>query len=205
MKKLLSGTFEQVEDALSESFVSYCLHTVKKFKGWKVFLFSLMSIGGAYFMYGMGWGIVTSNNKELTVPLDPNNEDRFFFSNFRFLWYTYIIAFLVVLTVIMTLKYSGKHNINGFLIHHFLSFLYFLLSVTLVFAVSQSLVNNSLRRTIYTILFIVCIIYAFVKRYKNAFAMIYEDKKKRSAIIEWASKHRQAILSVLIAFGGVNY
>src|SRR5699024_3090611 len=31
------------------------------------------------------------------------------------------------------------------------------------------------------------------------------DKKQRSAIIEWASKHRQAILSVLIAFGGVNY
>src|SRR5699024_7571857 len=64
---------------------------------------------------------------------------------------------------------------------------------------------NSVLRTIYTILFIVCIIYAFVKGYKNAFAMIYEDKKQRSAIIEWASKHRQAILSVLIAFGGVNY
>src|SRR5699024_239301 len=35
--------------------------------------------------------------------------------------------------------------------------------------------------------------------------MIYEDKKKRSDIIEWASKHRPAIFNVLIAFGGVNY
>src|SRR5699024_3880745 len=205
MKKLLSGTFEQVEDALSESFVSYCLHTVKSFKGWKVFLFILISVGGAYFIYGMGWGIVTSNNNELTVPLDPNNEYRFFFSNVRFLWYTHIIAFLVVLTVIMTLKYRGKHNIKGFLIYYFIFFLFFLISLTLVFAFFQLFVYNLVVRSIYMIFFIVCIIYAFVKGYKNAFAMIYEDKKQRSAIIEWASKHRQAILSVLIAFGGVNY
>ena len=205
MKNLLSGTFEQVEDALSESFVSYCLHNVKSFKGWRVFLFILLFIGGAYFMYGMGRGIVTSNNNELTVPLDPNNEYRFFFSNFRFLWYIHIIAFLVILTAIMTLKYRGKHNIKGSLIYHFISLLFFLPSMTLGFAVFQSFVNNSVLRTIYTILFIVCIIYAFVKGYKNAFAMIYEDKKQRSAIIEWASKHRQAILSVLIAFSGVNY
>src|SRR5699024_625561 len=156
---------------------------------------SLMFIGGAYFMYGIGWGIVTSNNKELTVPLDPNNEYRFFFSNVRFLWYIHMIAFLVVLTVIMTLKYRGKHNIKGFLNYHFILF----------FASFQLFVNYSLLRTVYTILFIVCIIYAFVKGYKNAFAMIYEDKKQRSAIIEWASKHRPAIFNVLIAFGGVNY
>src|SRR5699024_7912157 len=205
MKKLLSGTFKQVEDALSESFVSYCLHTVKSFKGWKVFLFILLFMGAAYFIYGMGWGIVTSNNNELTVPLDPNNEYRFFFSNVRFLWYTHIIAFLVVLTVIMTLKYRGQHNIKCSLIYHFTSFLFYVTSVTLGFAFLQSFVNNSVPRTIYTILFIVCIIYPFVKGDKNAFAMIYEDKKQRSAIIEWASKHRQAILSVLSAFGGVNY
>src|SRR5699024_5315526 len=131
MKKLLSGTFEQVEDALSESFVSYCLHTVKSFKGWKVFLFILISVGGAYFMYGMAWGIVTSNNKELTVPLDPNNEYRFFFSNVRFLWYTHIIAFLVVLTVIITLKYRGKHNIKRLLIYLFIFLLFFFLYIVL--------------------------------------------------------------------------
>src|SRR5699024_12418093 len=74
----------------------------------------------------------------------------------------------------------------GFLIYHFISFLFFLPSVTLGFAAFQLFVNNSVLRTVYTILFIVCIIYAFVKGYKNAFAMIYEDKKKRSAIIEWA-------------------
>src|SRR5699024_11942451 len=125
MKKLLSGTFEQVEDALSESFVSYCLHTVKSFKGWKVFLFILISGGGAYFIYGMGWGIVTSNNNELTVPLDPNNEYRFFFSNVRFLWYTHIIAFLVVLIVLMTLKYLGKTYIEVFYFYHFILFFFF--------------------------------------------------------------------------------
>src|SRR5699024_12721448 len=101
MKKLLSGTFEQVEDALSESFVSYCLHTVKSFKGWKVFLFILLFMGVAYFMYGMAWGIVTSNNKELTVPLDQNNEYRFFFYKVRFLWYKTMIAYILVLSIIL--------------------------------------------------------------------------------------------------------
>src|SRR5699024_12449060 len=98
--------------------------------GWKVFLFSLMFIGGAYFMYGKGWGIVTSNNKELTVPLDLNNEYRFFFSNVRFLWYTHMIAFLVVLTVVMTLKYRGTYNIKVFLIYHCISLFIFFSSVT---------------------------------------------------------------------------
>src|SRR5699024_9583574 len=107
---------EQVEDALSESFVSYCLHTVKSFKGWKVFLFILLFMGAVYFMYGVGWA-VTYYDDEAAIYLNPNNEYRFFFSNFRFLWYTHIIAFLVVLTVIMTLKYRGKHNIKGFLIY----------------------------------------------------------------------------------------
>src|SRR5699024_12238430 len=107
----------------------------------------LMSIGGAYFMYGMGWGIVTSNNKELTVPLDPNNEYRFFFSNFRFLWYIHMIAFLVVLTVIMTLKYRGKNNIKDFLIYHFIFFLFFLPSVTLGFEFFLFFFNNSIIRT----------------------------------------------------------
>src|SRR5699024_9591742 len=137
MKKLLSGTFEQVEDALSESFVSYCLHTVKSFKGWKVFLFILISVGGAYFIYGMGWGIVTSNNNELTVPFDPNYAYRFLLSSVRFLWYTHIIAVLVVLSVIMTLMYRAKHNIKCFLIYHFIAFLFFLPSVTLGFAAFQ--------------------------------------------------------------------
>src|SRR5699024_2351169 len=161
MKKLLSGTFEQVEDALSESFVSYCLHTVKSFKGWKVFLFILLFMGGAYFMYGMAWGIVTSNNKELTIPLDPNNEYRFFFSNVRFLWYIHMIAFLVVLTVIMTLKYRGKHNIKGFLIYHFISLLFFLPSVTLLFSSFQFFFNNSLILIFYFFFFIFLITLTF--------------------------------------------
>src|SRR5699024_1061621 len=147
----------------------------------------------------------TSNNNELTVPLDPNNEYRFFFSNVRFLWDTHIIAFLVVLTVIMTLKYRGKHNIKGFLRYHFISFLFFLPSVTLGFAAFQLFVDNSVRRTIYTLFCSVCIIYAFGKGCNNACDMSYEDTTIRSAIIEWASKHRHAILSVLIAFAGVNY
>src|SRR5699024_5485408 len=109
MKKLLSGTFEQVEDALSESFVSYCLHTVTSLKGWKVFLFIVLFMGAVYVMYGVGWA-VTYYDDEAAIYLNPNNEYRFFFSHFRFLWYTHIIAFLVVLTVIMTLKYRGKHN-----------------------------------------------------------------------------------------------
>src|SRR5699024_3683237 len=84
-------------------------------------------------------------------------------------------------------------------------FIFYLLLMIQGFAAFQLFVNNSVLRTIYTILFIVCIIYAFVIVYKNPFAMIYEDKKQRSAIIECASKHRHAILSLLIAFGGENY
>src|SRR5699024_7701938 len=140
-----------------------------------------------------------------TVPLDPNNEYRFFFSNVRFLWYIHMIAFLVVLTVIMTLKYRGKHNIKGFLIYHFIFLLFFFPSVSLVFVTFQLFVNNPVLRTVYTILFIVCITAAFVKGYKNAFAMIDEDKKQRSAIIDWASKQRPALLNVITEFGGVNY
>src|SRR5699024_12359571 len=118
------------------------------------------------------------------IPFDPTNCYLCFLSHVRLLWYLLMIAFLVVLSVIMTLSYRGKHNIKGFLIYHFILFLFFLPSVPLGFAAFPLFVNNSVLRTIYTILFIVCIIYAFVKGYKNAFAMIYEDKKQRSAIIE---------------------
>ena len=209
MKKLLSGTFEQVEDALSESFIrSFISIPFYRWKGWKVTLvtliFLLMFGGGTYFIYGVGWA-VTYYDDEATFYLNPNNEYRFFFSNFRFLWYIHITAFFVLLTVIIIFKYRKKNNIRAFFISQVTLFIFFLLLMIQGFAAFQLFVNNSVLRTIYTILFIVCIIYAFVKGYKNAFAMIYEDKKQRSAIIEWASKHRQAILSVLIAFGGVNY
>src|SRR5699024_6287610 len=131
MKKLLSGTFEQVEDALSESFIrSFISIPFYRWKGWKVTLvtliFLLMFGGGTYFIYGVGWA-VTYYDDEATFYLNPNNEYRFFFSNFRFLCYIHITAFFVLLTVIIIFNYYYIYNILYFFFYIFFFFIFFFL------------------------------------------------------------------------------
>lgn len=60
-------------------------------------------------------------------------------------------------------------------------------------------------RMIHLLVFILCIIYVFFRSYNNAMEMIYGDKKERSKLVEWLTRNRKPILSILFAFWGMYH
>ncbi len=74
MKKLFEASFEQIDPAISESFVKNSLDTAKNFKGLKLIaFFILFVIAGSYALFGVS--IYVGNRMDEAVGgLDVHNE-----------------------------------------------------------------------------------------------------------------------------------
>ncbi|WP_213396832.1 hypothetical protein [Virgibacillus pantothenticus] len=202
MKNILSGSFSQVEEAVSESFAKSSINTIKEFSLLKAFAFTVFCIGlGSYALYGVS--IYLGNNMDKTAfPLDVNNEFIPVFSN---IWYIHIQALFISIVVITALVYKEKNNVKAFFFYNLFFTLFLLLFLIFVFKVSQLFVNEFWLRMLYTVLFICSIVYVFLRSYHNAKKMVYGTKKKRSAIVEWFSRNRKSVMSILFGVWGIYY
>ncbi|WP_139345021.1 hypothetical protein [Virgibacillus pantothenticus] len=116
MKNILSGSFSQVEETVSESFAKNSINTIKGFGLLKAFVFMVFCIGlGSYALYGVS--IYFGNNMDKTAfTLDVNNE---FISVFSSIWYMHIQALFISIVVITALVYKEKNNVKAFFFYNF--------------------------------------------------------------------------------------
>lgn len=202
MKSIFSGSFSQVEETISESFAKNSIDTIKQFKTVKAVVFIVFCIGlASYALYGVS--IYIGNNMDsLTIPLDVDNE---FIPIFSTVWYMHIQALLILIVVISAFVYREKDNVKGFFVYNTFLTIFLFLFMIFFFKVTQLLVNSFPLRLIYTVLFVGSYIYIFLRSYHNAKEMVYGIKKKRSAFVEWFSRNRKPVTSVLIGFGILYY
>lgn len=202
MKKILSGKYEQVEAAISASFIENSLDTVKDLKGKKLFAFLLLFIGfGTYGLYGMGM-ILVQNLDQTVVQLDQNNEYISFLAN---IWYVNLQAMVLLIGVIATVKYRDRNRMRGLFNYHLYLTIYMMFLSLLMFKTSQIFVSSSILRWIYTVLFIASFVYVFWQGYQNAKHMVHGEDKKRAVLIEWFSQNYKQILSGLGVFGAAYF
>ncbi|KNE19962.1 hypothetical protein [Virgibacillus pantothenticus] len=202
MESVFNGTFSQVEETVSESFAKNSIDTIKQFNLLKGLLFTGFCIGlGSYALYGVSIYISNIMN-QATIPLDESNEFITIFDN---IWYMHIQSILILAVVIGAFVYRKKDNIKGFFVYNTFLTMFLLLFMIFFFKVTQLLVYSSSLRLIYTGLFIISYIYIFIRSYQNTKKMVHGTKKKRSALVEWFSRNRKNITSLLIGVGGLYY
>lgn len=201
-RKITEGTFAQVEPAISPSFIDNSLDTMKTFRGLKLFAFFMLFIVFAtYAAYGVS--IYIGNHMDEAVGgLDVNNEFIPFLSS---IWYINLQAAIMVALIISTVYFRNRNRIKGNLIYHVLMTIFMVFVGLFLFKVMQLFVSYFILRLLYTILFIITLIYSIWQGYQNGLHMVYGDKKNRSALVEWFSKNNQVILAVLATIGGAYF
>lgn len=201
MRNIFSGSFNQVEDAVSESFAKNKAGGMEEFSIGRIILLFIFLMGGFYAAYG--FSIWMGNNLDTgTIPLDINNEYIPFLSN---IWYPTVQSVLILISIVSIIYLRKKNNVKAFYISNTLLTIYLLLFLLLLFKITQLLVYSFPLRMVYTVIFIFCFVYTFVQSYQNAKEMVSGERKKRSAIVEWLSRNRKTVLSVLIGVGGLSY
>lgn len=202
MKRIFSGSFSQVEDAISRSFAENITDSMKKFNMGKQILLIIFLVGlASYALYGVSI-YFGSHMNGLTIALDENNEFIPIFSN---IWYMHMQTLLVLIPMIVSFLYRRKNNIKVFFISNtFLTvFLFFFL--LFLFKVAQLFVSNFPLRMIYSILLLGCFIFTFIRSYSNAKRMIYGTKKGRSKLVEWLSRTQKGVIGILFGIGAIYY
>ncbi|MBY7142360.1 hypothetical protein KFZ56_04470 [Virgibacillus sp. NKC19-3] len=201
MRNIFSGSFSQVEDAISESFAKNSIDTIERFSFGKSIIFIIFFMGGFSALYGVSiW--MGGNLDTGTIVLDTNNEFVPFLSN---IWYPILQSTLMVITLFGGLYYRKKNNVKGFIIYNTSFTVFVLLIMFLYFKFTQLIVYSFPLRMVYTVLFIFCLVYVFVRSYQNAKELVFGEKKKRSTIVEWFSRNKKSVLSVLAAVGSLYY
>lgn len=202
MKRLFTVKYEQVEQAISASFIENSMDTIKEFKGKKLFAFIILFVGfGTYGLYGMGM-LLVQNLDDAVVQLDENNEYISFLSS---IWYVNIQAIVLLLTVITTIKHRNTNRIRALFNYHLFLSIYMMFFSLLIFKTTQIFVSSVILRWIYTVLFVASFIYVFWQGYHNAKRMVDGQDKKRAVLIEWFSKRQKKILSVFGIIGGTYF
>lgn len=201
MRNIFSGSFSQVEDAVSESFAKNSIDTIERFSFGKSIIFIIFFMGGFSALYALSlW--MGDNMDTGTIMLDTDNEYVPFLSN---AWYPILQSILMVITLFGGLYYRKKNNVKGFIIYNTSFTVFVLLFMFLYFKFAQLIVYSFPLRMVYTVLFIFCLVYVFVRSYQNAKEMVFGEKKKRSAIVEWFSRNKKRVLSVLVGVGGLYF
>ncbi|MCR1835104.1 hypothetical protein NSA56_11915, partial [Oceanobacillus caeni] len=95
--------------------------------------------------------------------------------------------------------------VKAFYIYNTFLTVFVLLFILLFLKFAQLVVYSFPLRMVHTVLFILCFVYVFVQSYQNAKEMVFGEKKKRSAIVEWFSRNQKSVLSVLAGIGGLYY
>ncbi|NBJ70448.1 hypothetical protein [Clostridium sp. 1xD42-85] len=112
MKSILTGSFSQVEDTVSESFAKNSINTIKQFNLLKGLLFTGFCVGlGSYALYGVSIYISNIMN-QATIPLDESNEFITLFDN---IWHMHIQSILILAVVIGAFVYRKKITLKVFL------------------------------------------------------------------------------------------
>ncbi|WP_040981888.1 hypothetical protein [Oceanobacillus jeddahense] len=201
MKNILSGSFSQVEDTVSESFAKNSIDTIERFSFGKIIIFILFFMGGFYAFYGVS--IFLGNNMGSTsIVLDMNNEYIPFLTS---IWYPIVQGILMLITVFGGSYLMRKNNVKAFYIYNISFTVFVFLIILLFFKLAQLAVYSFPLRMVYTVLFSLCLVYVFVRSYQNAKEMVFGEKKKRSAIVEWFSRNKKSVLSVLAGVGSLYY
>lgn len=202
MGNIHKGTFKQVEPSITPSFIENLLDTVKDFKGIKVFFFTILFVGfAAYALFGVSLHI--GNNIESMVGgLDVKNE---FIPFLTTQWYIHLEVLFLVCAIIFTIYYRERNRMKGHLIYHFSMTIFMLLYSVFFFKVTQLFVSLFALRMIYIVLFVLTYVYSVWQGYQNAKRMIHGNEKKRSALVEWASRNQSKLLTVLAIIGGTYF
>ncbi|WP_130859145.1 hypothetical protein [Gracilibacillus phocaeensis] len=201
MRNIFSGSFGQVEDTVSKSYVKNIVNGMKEFSFGRIIILLIFLTGVFYAVYG--FSIYFGNNMDGTsVSLDLNNEYIPFLTN---IWYPIVQGIVILITVVNILYFRRKNSVKAFFISNTLLAIFLLLFLFLVFKITQLAVYSFPLRMVYTLLFIYCLVYVSIRSYQNAKEMVFGEKKKRSAIVEGFSRNRKTILSVLAGIGGLYY
>jgi len=202
MKKLFEASFEQIDPAISESFVKNSLDTAKNFKGLKLIaFFILFVIAGSYALFGVS--IYVGNRMDEAVGgLDVHNE---FIPLFSSLWYVHLQILPMLIAIFSLLFYRNKNRMKGMVIHNFFVGIFMLFFSLLAFKLLQLFVNPFPLRLLYTGLFIFTFVYSFHIGYHNAKVMVFGKAKQRPFLVEWTSRNSKRILSVLAVLGSLYF
>ncbi|MEF2292227.1 hypothetical protein [Virgibacillus dokdonensis] len=201
MKSIFTGSFSQVEEAISENFMKEAINSIKNFKMHKFIIFLLFFSGSSYVVYGVSF-FFTNNIDDLAVSFDKNNE---FIPLFSSIWYIHVQAFIFFIAGLIAFIYKEKNHAKGYFLFIFFLSLGGLLFLLFAFKFIQLIVNSYTLRMLYTVLFLCSFIFVFYQSYQNAKKMVYGTKKKRTALVEWLSKNRKNVLSILFGFGALYY
>lgn len=202
MKKLLSGTFEQVEPTISDSYVENSLETIEEFGIGRALAFIILFVGMAsYGLYGMN--VYMGNHMHEAVGgLDVNNEFIPFLSS---IWYINLQVLPLIILIFSTIWFKQTNRIKGNLFYHILFTLFMFFFGVFLFKMFQLMVTYFIVRLLYTILFIGSFIYSLWKSHQNTMEMIYGTKKERAFIVEWVSKHSTTILTIMGIVGSAYF
>ncbi|WP_121640020.1 hypothetical protein [Virgibacillus sp. Bac330] len=211
MKSIFTGSFSQVEEAISENFMKEAINSIKNFKMHKFIIFLLFFSGSSYVVYGVSF-FFTNNIDDLAVSFDKNNE---FIPLFSSIWYIHLqafiffiaglIAFIFFIAGLIAFIYKEKNHAKGYFLFIFFLSLGGLLFLLFAFKFTQLIVNSYTLRMLYTVLFLCSFIFVFYQSYQNAKEMVCGTKKKRLAFVEWLRKNRKNVLSMLFGVGALYY
>lgn len=200
--RICNGTFEQVEHALSESFIKNSLDTIKTFRGIKSFAFIILFIVcGTYVPYGVSL-YIANNMEEAVGGLDLNNE---FIPLLSSIWYINLQAIPIVILVILTIYYRDRNRIKGHYIYYSLLTIFSVFFGLFLFKVMQLFVSYFILRMLYLVLYGITFVYSIWQGYQNALNMVYGEKKNRSKLVEWFSRNSKTILTILAVIGGAYF
>ncbi|API93678.1 MULTISPECIES: hypothetical protein [Virgibacillus] len=201
MKSIFTGSFSQVEETISENFMKDTINAVKNFKIHKLIIVILFFSVSSYAVYGVSFFLAT-NIDDLAVPFDKNNEFIFVFSS---IWYIHIQVFIFFIAGLAAFIYKERNHAKGYFLFNIFLSLGWLLFLLFTFKLTQLMVNSYILRMLYSVLFLSGFVFVFFQSYQNAKKMVYGTKKKRSALVEWLSKNRKNVLSILFGFGALYY
>lgn len=201
MINIFTGTYQQVEESISESFMQNRINTLKQFRTFKMLIFLVFFIGLLYAIYG-GSIYIGNHMEEAEITLDLNNEYIPFLSS---IWYVNLAALFFLLAAVTGRYYSGKHNIKGFYLYNIFQMLGFFMFMLLFFKFSQLVILTFAVRVLYAVIFIAVLLFILVKSYQRAVKMVYGTEKKRHPLVEWMSRKSKVLYAILVPIGSLVY
>ena len=200
MGRIFKGSFPQVKDAISEKFATNAYKVMQKLDFGRVLTSGGFFIVCTYVLFIFGW-YMSGDFEEPTVPIDINNEFRNIASS---IWYIHAAALFQISGYFIALAYSRKNNIKGFLVMNITLTIFTVFIVLYFFKIGQLIVYSFSIRIIYDGILLATLLFVGNKIYRNAMEMVYGTKKKRSAIVEWASANQKLVIGSLFGIWGLS-
>lgn len=202
MKKFFNASFEQVEPAMSDSFIENTIDTAASFKGLKLLgFFAFFGLFGNIFIIAVSY-YVEHNIGEAVVKLDENNEFIGFLSSG---WAYLPLILSCILSMGILMVYRNRNRPKGTYLYHLAFGLYVMFCLLFLFKISQLFVTSFVLRVLYNLVFVFTFFYAFRIAYLKAKELAFGTAEHRHFLVEWVSRNFKKFSSVLLIMGATYY